>query len=388
MSLREPFPVRASRVVAILIGATIAGLGCGRVNDETAKPAPRLESDARPLIALSRSGWTATASATASMTSPANVFDDNPATRWSIGANQAAEQYFQVDMVSVRSFVELTMDTSQTPSDFPKAFRVNVSNDGASWGNPIATGVGAVPIVAVSFAPQAARFVRVTLTGSATTSWSIHEFNVLSNTLSRTGWSATASTTNGTNDPSKAIDGALSTAWTSMGPQTGQNFLLNMSARQTFNQIVLNSGGNAPNNYPRSYSVAVSNDGTTFGPVVASGTATASPVVIDLPNQFAQFVKITAGSDSAPWTIADLVVNGQPTTQFKLPRSGWTATATSMAANGTNPPAGALDGATSTRWSSNGPQTGQSFTVDMLTFRTFNQITLDAGTTSSAPSGA
>jgi len=367
---------RQRRFLMLLILATV---GCGGRHRDPRDETPTVEAFTRSLVTLSKFGWTATASVTAASSSAANALDDNLATGWSSGTSQAANQYFQVDMGSVRSFAELTMDTSQTPTDYPRAFRVNVSNDGTSWGNPVATATGSTPLVNVSFPPQFARFVRVTLTGSAAANWSIYELTLFSTSLSRTGWTASATSTNGSNVASRAIDDGYGSIWTSAGAQTGQSFTVDMQAQQLFNQIVLYSAGFS-DEYVRNYSLFVSNDGATWGSAVVTGSATASPVIINFPNQLARFIKITAGTDSHPWTIADLKVNGQPTTQAKLPRSGWTAAATSSDA--ANPPSGAFDGRSSTRWSSGGAQTGQAFTVDMLVLRTFNQITLDAGTTS------
>jgi len=380
MSSRDLFPVRRAHTVTLLIGAVVAVLGCGGGDKGSRHPSPKLESNAQPLVTLSRSGWTATASVTGAGTAAANALDNNATTRWATGTAQAANQYFQVDMVRKAPFVGLTMDTSQTPGDYPTAFRVNVSNDGVNWGSAVATGMGSTAIVNILFPPQYARFVRVTLTGSAAANWSIHEFKVLSSSLPRTGWIATATSTEASNVASGAIDDAGGTFWTCLGAQTGQSFTVDMQGRQAFDQIILDSGSGRSNDYPRSFSVFVSNDGATWGSMVAGGNATASPVIVNLPSQFARFIKITAGTDPNSWTIGELRVNGQPTTQTKAPRTGWTATATSS--SGTNTPAGALDDLTSSRWTSNGAQTGQSFTVDMLTLRTFNQITLDAGTTS------
>jgi len=380
MSSGDPSAVRKSHAVALFIAAAVAVLGCGGGGKASRDPSPKLEEEALPLVSLSRSGWTATASVTGSGTSPANVLDNNSATRWTTGTTQASNQYFQIDMAKKWSFVELTMDTSQTLGEYPAAFRVNVSNDGVNWGNVVATGMGSTPVVYVSFPPQYARYVRVTLTGPAGANWSIHEFKVFTSSLTRTGWIASASSSESSNLPSGAIDDAGGTFWTCNGPQAGQTFTVDMQGRQAFDQIILDSGSGRSTDYPRSFTVKVSNDNATWA-VAASGNATASPVIINFPSQFARFISITAGNDNSSWTMSELRVNGQPTTQTKLPRTGWTASATSSTT--ADPPTGALDGLTATRWTSNGSQTGQSFTVDMLTLRTFNQLTLDPGTTPS-----
>src|SRR5262249_36208900 len=87
------------------------------------------------------------------------------------------------------------------------------------------------------------------------------------------------------------------------------------------------------------------------------------------------------------WQVAANDSTGPQTVTVKansvaaLPRTGWVATASSTAGN--DVPAQAIDAAgTSTRWSSGQGQSGaatQSFTVDLKTAQTFNQITMDSG---------
>jgi RHS repeat-associated protein len=310
----------------------------------------------------------------------ANAVDGSTTTRWSTGANQVSGQWFQVDMTAQRTFVGLRMDTTTTATDFPRSFQVNVSNDGTNWGSPVATGTGNSAVTTLTFASQNARFVRVTLAGAASANWSIYEFNVYDTTLSRTGWVASASSTSGTNVAANALDGSTSTRWSSSGAQTGQWFQVDMTSPQTFSQLTLDAGSSTSNNFPRGYSVVVSNDGTNWSAAVATGTGTTRFIVINFATQLARFVRVNqTATNSTTWSIEELNVNGQPTIQTAETRTGWTATATSSASGTT--PANALDGSTTTRWTSNTAQTsGMFFQVDMLTLRIFNQVTLDAGT--------
>ena len=134
---------------------------------------------------------------------------------------QAANQFFQVDMLSPRTFGAIRLDTTATPTEFPGSYKVQVANDNVSWGTApnIATGSGAA-VTTVSFAPQTARYIRITLTpGTSGPFWSIHEFNVYDTRLSRTNWTATASPNNG--NAGLAIDAAAGTRWTRWsGPTT------------------------------------------------------------------------------------------------------------------------------------------------------------------------
>jgi hypothetical protein len=50
---------------------------------------------------------------------------------------------------------------------YPRDYRVEVSADGAAWTTVVEQGRGATNVTAMTFAPVAARFVRITLTSSA-----------------------------------------------------------------------------------------------------------------------------------------------------------------------------------------------------------------------------
>ena len=53
------------------------------------------------------------------------------------------------------------------PVGYPRAFDVQVSMDGTTWGPAVATGKGTGTSTSVTFAPVRAKFVRITQTGTA-----------------------------------------------------------------------------------------------------------------------------------------------------------------------------------------------------------------------------
>jgi hypothetical protein len=129
--------------------------------------------------ALDRSDWVATASASASGNPPGNAIDGNINTRWSTGTPQVNGQWFQVDMDSTNTIYRLVLDAASSSSDYPRGYQVNLSSDGTTWGNPVATGAGSSAVTTISFPTNTARYVRVTQTGSVGGLWwSIHEFNI------------------------------------------------------------------------------------------------------------------------------------------------------------------------------------------------------------------
>jgi lysophospholipase L1-like esterase/fibronectin type 3 domain-containing protein len=129
-------------------------------------------------IALNRAGWIATASSGGSPRN--NAIDGNINTRWSTDALQANGQWFQVDMLAVRSFRKIVLDTTPSANDYPRGYVVNVSNDGVNWGSPVATGVGSSGVTTILLnTTKNARYLRITQTGSAPGNyWSIHELYV------------------------------------------------------------------------------------------------------------------------------------------------------------------------------------------------------------------
>ncbi len=125
--------------------------------------------------------------------------------------------------------------------------------------------------------------------------------------LPETGWTASASTNSSSGDaPAHAIDGNTSTRYSSDADQaSGMWWQVNMGSAQSFNQIELNSGGSS-GDYARGYNVEVSTNGSTFTSV-ATGTGTASPEIITLAAQTAQYIRVvlTAGTTTNWWSIAE-----------------------------------------------------------------------------------
>jgi fibronectin type 3 domain-containing protein len=127
-------------------------------------------------VLLNRTGWVVSALVGGS---PGNAIDGNISTRWSTDSLQTNGQWFQVDMRSAKTIFKIVLDTTPSPNDYPRAYQVKLSNDGTNWGNPVATGAGYSAVTTITFAPQTARYVRITQTGTAAGNyWSIHELNI------------------------------------------------------------------------------------------------------------------------------------------------------------------------------------------------------------------
>jgi hypothetical protein len=346
---------------------------------------------ARGQTVLPRSGWVATASTTNSGEPASRAVDGNGSTRWSTGASQTAGQWFSVDMGAPQTFSQVTIDPTSSSDDWTRAYQVFVSNDAITWGSPVASGTGAPGVLTIVFPTQTARFVGIVQTGSGSNWWSIGELNVYGPgatptvALNPAGWVASASVTGGSDVPSHAIDGTLSTRWSTGTPQVnGQSFQVDMLQTQTIAKVTMATDGSS-SDFPRAFQIFVGDNPASFGPAVASGTGSSAVVTVSFPPSAGRFLKIVqTGSASNWWSIAELTVfavGSFAPTPVVLSRAGWTATASPSCSS--DVPANALDDNASTRFSTCQNQAnGQFFQVDMQAPRAFTKLTLDAGTSS------
>jgi len=142
---------------------------------EVVSSAPRSVSVQNSGNALPRSGWIATASHNSS--NARYAVDGNLSSRWDTASAQANGQWFQVDLGAPRAFDRVVLDASRSPGDYPRGYRVSVSDTGSSW-QDVASGTGSSPVVHVAFPSQTRRYVRITQTGSSGSWWSIHELQL------------------------------------------------------------------------------------------------------------------------------------------------------------------------------------------------------------------
>ena len=210
--------------------------------------------------------------------------DGSAATRFSTGSPQTPGQWFSLDMQTPKAFSQVTLDPGAAfPNDYARQYQVFVSNDAVTWLGPVASGTGAPGVQTIAFPTQTARFVGVVQTGTSTSWWSVTEFNVYGPggvpvaPLSSAGWTASASATNGSEVPSRALDGNTATRWSTGVPQaSGQSFQLDLRQPRTIARLALNSDSSSPNDYPRAFNVYATNDLASWGAPIASGTGTSA----------------------------------------------------------------------------------------------------------------
>lgn len=124
-----------------------------------------------------RTGWIATASV--SNADANKSLDDDANTRWStLSARQVPGQWFIVNMLEQQTFTGLYLESGSS-SYRPIACTVAVSQDSIQW-TDVASATNATTI---TFEKQTAKYIRVTQTGSGSSSWRIVEFYIIDTEL-------------------------------------------------------------------------------------------------------------------------------------------------------------------------------------------------------------
>jgi chitodextrinase len=126
--------------------------------------------------------------------------------------------------------------------------------------------------------------------------------------LARTGWTASSTPTSG-DVAANLLDGSMATRWsTGAAMVPGQSVIVDMKATKTFNKIVRDSTG-SDLDYARGYEVYVSNDGTTWGTVVATGAGTGPIVTSTFTARTARYIKVVqTGTNSSWWSAREFNV--------------------------------------------------------------------------------
>jgi hypothetical protein len=87
--------------------------------------------------------------------------------------------WFQIELPAETWVSGLDLDSTRSPQDYPRGYKVTLSADGQNWSAPVAEGKGVSPDTEINFAPAKAKFIRITQTGSVDgLFWSIHELQV------------------------------------------------------------------------------------------------------------------------------------------------------------------------------------------------------------------
>jgi hypothetical protein len=207
------------------------------------------------------------------------------------------------------------------------------------------------------------------------------------NTCSPVHWTFSAPTAINANDfLTNVVDNNIASRWSTGANQTlGQYLQIDFSGTVSLTQVVLDASNNA-GDYPRGYDIGLSANGTTFTSV-ATGAPTTPIVTVNFTAAQGRYLRITqTGTVAAWWSVDELHL--ACTVPGITPGGGlvdpydptyWTATA-SITGNAGLVASNAIDGNSTTRWSTGVDQTpGETFTVDMGGVVMISGVTLDDG---------
>jgi beta-glucosidase-like glycosyl hydrolase len=333
------------RVLAGAVTALVLLAGSAIVAAPPATAAPTLLSQGRP----------ATASSTENAGTPASAAaDGNTGTRWSSAF--ADPQWIQVDLGATATIEQVVL---QWEGAFATAFQLQTSANGSAWTTIFSTttGTGGTQTLTVS---GSGRYVRMLGTVRATGwGYSLWEFQVFGtpsgaacgSTNAALGKPATASSTENAGTPaSAAVDGNTGTRWSSAfaDPQWIQ---VDLGTTATICRVVLQWEAA----YATAFQIQTSDNGSAWTTVFSTTTGAGGAQTLAVSGT-GRYVRVHGTARATPygyslWEFQVFTTGGGPDpgpgaviSRFMPVRaSSW---------EGGNAPAAALDGRTSTRWSS------------------------------------
>jgi beta-glucosidase len=322
---------------ALLVVGNLAG-----ISPVPAGAAPTLLSQNKP----------ATASSAENAGTPASAaVDGNAGTRWSSAFSDP--QWLQVDLGASATVSQVSLSWEAA---YATAFQIQVSADAASWATVFTTttGTGGNQTLAVT---GHGRYVRMLGTARPTGyGYSLWEFQVFG-TLDTTSCGganlalnhmATASSVENAGSPaSAAVDGNAGTRWSSAASDP-QWLQVDLGAQASICQVVLNW----ETAYATAFQLQVSADAVTWTTVFATTTGTGGVQTLNVTGN-GRYVRMfgTARATGFGYSLWELGVYGTAGPAQDPVISAFMPVAASSVEGG-NAPAAALDGRTTTRWSS------------------------------------
>ena len=110
----------------------------------------------------------------------ANAVDGDATSRWDTKGAQKPGMWLRIELPTPIKLGGILMDSRGSARDYPRGYKVTLSDDGEFWGEPVATGAGSHPLTAIFLDMPTATFIKIEQTGKAPSLyWSIHELNIL-----------------------------------------------------------------------------------------------------------------------------------------------------------------------------------------------------------------
>jgi len=109
----------------------------------------------------------------------AKAIDGDSASRFTTGKSMAPGMWYQVELPEKTELAGIIIDAVSSKNDYPRGYKIQFSDDGESWSEPVASGKGEQARLEIDIKPQSTRFVRITQTGQHRLYWSIHQLDLL-----------------------------------------------------------------------------------------------------------------------------------------------------------------------------------------------------------------
>jgi beta-glucosidase-like glycosyl hydrolase len=300
-------------------------------------------------------GKTVTASSTENAGTPASAaVDGNAGTRWS--STVADPQWIQVDLGATATVNQVVLNWEAA---YASAFQVQVSANGSTWDSVYSTttGAGGTQTISVN---GTGRFVRVYGTARGTGyGYSLWEFQVFGSfqtaapcgtTNAALNQPVTASSAENAGTPAAAaVDGDAGTRWSSAAADP-QWIQVDLGASVSVCQVVLTWEAA----YASAFQVQVSANGSTWDSVYSTATGTGGTQTLTV-NGTGRYVRVygTARGTGYGYSLWEFgVFTGSNGGGSADPVISQFRKVSASSFEGGNAPGAALDGRTTTRWSS------------------------------------
>ncbi|MEV4298791.1 discoidin domain-containing protein [Microbispora rosea] len=303
-------------------------------------------------------GRTATASSAENAGTPASAaVDGDTATRWSSAFGDP--QWIQVDLGTTATLSQVTLNWEAA---YATAFKIQISDNATTWTDlySTTTGTGGTQTLNVT---GTGRYVRVYGTARATGyGYSLWEFQVYGTTGTSSGCAgsnaalnrpATASSTENAGTPaSAAVDGDAGTRWSSAAADP-QWLQVDLGSAKTICKVVLTWEAA----YATAFRIQVSDNTTTWTDLYSTTTGTGGTQTLDVTGS-GRYVRLYGTARATGWgySLWEFAVHTSGGGTTDPPPTGTPISAykqvTASSWEGGNAPAAALDGRTTTRWSS------------------------------------
>jgi galactose oxidase len=257
----------------------------------------------------------------------ANAVDGDPSTIWHTQWRDPAPphpHWIAIDLKSATAFGGLTYLPRPAGSRNGNIgqYQIHVSNDGVSWGSPVATGTFADDgnQKSITFSAVTARYVRLTALTEAggRGPWTTAaEIGLLSPSVPSTDWTVTADSEELVGQDgaaANAVDGIPSTIWHTQwrepAPPHPHWIAIDLKTTTAFSGLVyLPRPAGSRNGNIGQYQIHVSNDGASWGSPIAAGTFAddSNQKTVSFTTVTARYVRLTALTEAGgrgPWTSA------------------------------------------------------------------------------------